>query len=32
MTTVSNDVGVSVQYEHLHAILYKPFFIGLGLC
>ena len=26
MTTVSNDVGVSVQYEHLHAILYKPLF------
>ena len=24
--------GVSVQFEHLHIILYKTFFIGLGLC
>ena len=23
-------VSVSEQYEHLHPILYKPFFIGLG--
>ena len=28
--TVPNDIGVSVQYEHLHTILYNPFFIGLS--
>ena len=23
--TVPNGIGVSVQYEHVHGILYKPF-------
>ena len=25
-------MSVSVQYQHLHTILYNPFFIGLGVC
>ena len=25
-------MSVSVQYEHLHTILYNPFFICLGVC
>ena len=36
MATTPNGIRVSVQYEHLHTILYKPFFvslsIGLSLC
>ena len=26
MATIPNGISVSVQYEHLHTILYKPFF------
>ena len=25
-------ISVSVQYEHLHTILYNPFFIGVCVC
>ena len=25
MAIVQNDIGVSVQYEHFHTILHKPF-------
>ena len=32
MATVPNGISVSVQYEHLHTVLCKPFFIGLVLC
>ena len=32
MAIVPNGIGVSVQYEHLYIILYKPFFIGHSLC
>ena len=34
MATVPNGISVSEQSEHLHTILYSPFFIGygLGLC
>ena len=32
MTFVAESVSVSMQYDHLHAFLFKPFFIGLGLC
>ena len=31
MTLVVESVSVSMQYEHLHIILWKPFFISLGL-
>ena len=31
MATAPNDIGVSVQYEHIHTILYKPFYIGLSI-
>ena len=27
MATVPNGMGVSVQYEHLHTILYRPFLL-----
>ena len=30
--TAPNSISVSVQYELLHAIQYKPFFVGLSLC
>ena len=29
---VPNGISVSLQYEHVHTIVSKPFFIGLGLC
>ena len=29
MATVLNGIGVSVQYEHLHTIIYKPFLLSL---
>ena len=32
MATVSNGIGVAVQYEHLHTIISLQFFIGLGIC
>ena len=32
MTTAPNGINVSVQYEQLHTILYKPLFIGLAPC
>ena len=31
MATVPNGISVSVKYEHLYTILFKPFFIGLGI-
>ena len=31
MPIASNGIRVSVQYEHLHTILHKQFFIGLGI-
>ena len=36
ISTVPNAVDLSVQYEHLHTIVHKPFLIflsiGIGLC
>ena len=29
LATVPNGISVSVQYEHLYTILYKPFVSGL---
>ena len=31
MATVSNGIAISMQYEHFHTILFKPFSIGLGI-
>ena len=30
-TDTDNKLSVSVQYEHLHTILYKPFFISVSV-
>ena len=32
MATVFNGISVSVQSKYIHTILYKQFFIVLGLC
>ena len=32
LASVPNGISVLVQYEHLHTILYKQFFIGLCRC
>ena len=32
LAAVPNGISVLVQYEHLHTILYKQFFIGLCRC
>ena len=31
MTTVPNGISVSMQYEHTHTILHKPFFISMRI-
>ena len=32
MATVFNGISVSVQFKYIHTILYKQFFVVLGLC